>query len=199
MDPDPVVSLPGERWRPIPAFPGCEEGFPGYEVSDFGNGRTFFDYSAHKGRLAVPVPIPIPPSPNPKGYVRFALRTESGRLVKPYAHKLVLLAFVGPREVGLQTRHLDGDPSNNRLSNLAYGTAKENAQDTIRHGTARPYVPPAMLSGTSAEDALRMQAAGFEAAEIATRLGVTRHAVYNLYRRAGTAKKKPRKPKLIEV
>jgi hypothetical protein len=44
-------------------------------------------------------------------------------------------AFVGLRPKGLETRHLDGDPSNNQLSNLAYGTSSENHLDMVRHGT----------------------------------------------------------------
>lgn len=50
-------------------------------------------------------------------------------------HALVLEAFVGPRPDGLDIRHLDGDPLNNHLSNLAYGTRTENMQDTLIHGT----------------------------------------------------------------
>jgi hypothetical protein len=49
-------------------------------------------------------------------------------------HTLVLEAFVGPRPDGMVTRHLDGDPSNNRLSNIAYGTPRENSLDRVRHG-----------------------------------------------------------------
>jgi hypothetical protein len=49
-------------------------------------------------------------------------------------HRLVLEAFVGPCPDGYITRHLDGDPSNNRVTNLAWGTSKENAADTKRHG-----------------------------------------------------------------
>ena len=50
-------------------------------------------------------------------------------------HMLVLLAFSGPRNDGLQTRHMDGNPANNTLSNLRYGTAKQNIQDQLVHGT----------------------------------------------------------------
>jgi hypothetical protein len=49
-------------------------------------------------------------------------------------HRLVLEAFVGPRPAGMQCRHLDGDPRNNRLSNLCWGTPCENAADAARHG-----------------------------------------------------------------
>lgn len=32
-------------------------------------------------------------------------------------------------------RHLDGDESNPRLSNLVYGTPSQNNHDRVRHGT----------------------------------------------------------------
>lgn len=51
-----------------------------------------------------------------------------------FVHRLVLETFVGPMPQGLQVRHLDGDPKNNHLVNLAYGSAKENAADRDRHG-----------------------------------------------------------------
>lgn len=52
-------------------------------------------------------------------------------------HELVAAAFIGPRPDGLEVRHLDGNPRNNRLENLCYGTKVENAQDSLRHGTNR--------------------------------------------------------------
>jgi hypothetical protein len=37
----------------------------------------------------------------------------------------------------MQCRHLDGNRSNNRLDNLAWGTPLENGADKARHGTAK--------------------------------------------------------------
>jgi len=50
-------------------------------------------------------------------------------------HRLVAAAFIGPCPDGLQVRHLDGNPSNNNVINLAYSTAKENNADMDLHGT----------------------------------------------------------------
>ena len=50
-------------------------------------------------------------------------------------HKLVLLAFVGECPPGMEVRHLDGNPTNNCLSNLVYGTRSQNSYDTINHGS----------------------------------------------------------------
>jgi len=70
-------------------------------------------------------------STNKVGYVTVEL---SGG-VRFSVHELVLTTFVGPRPPGMQCRHLDGDPSNNHVSNLAWGTSAENNRDRIRHGT----------------------------------------------------------------
>lgn len=66
-------------------------------------------------------------------YFRVGLSTDKGP--RPVAiHTLLLDAFVGPRPTGMETRHLDGNPHNNALSNLCYGSSKANAADCRRHG-----------------------------------------------------------------
>lgn len=50
--------------------------------------------------------------------------------------RLVAEAFFGPQPAKANVvRHLDGNPQNNNVENLMYGTHKENAQDRIRLGT----------------------------------------------------------------
>ena len=52
-------------------------------------------------------------------------------------HQLVLLAFKGVRpSIDMLCRHLNGNCLDNNPDNLQWGTTKENAQDSIRHGTA---------------------------------------------------------------
>lgn len=48
-------------------------------------------------------------------------------------HQLVLGTFVGPRPEGMQCRHLNGNPADNRLCNLAWGTPEENREDCHNH------------------------------------------------------------------
>ena len=59
-------------------------------------------------------------------------------------HRLVCWTFHGapacPKHV---VRHLNGERTDNRAENLAWGTATENALDTIRHARAR--APRVML------------------------------------------------------
>jgi len=50
-------------------------------------------------------------------------------------HRLVLIAFVGLQPDGMEALHRDGDPGNNTLSNLRWGTHSENQLDQVAHGT----------------------------------------------------------------
>jgi hypothetical protein len=51
-------------------------------------------------------------------------------------HRLILMAFIGPCPEGHEARHLNGNPLDNRLENLAWGTRSSNQGDDKRlHGT----------------------------------------------------------------
>ncbi len=67
-------------------------------------------------------------------YLYVSVSTDRGQRSIPL-HVLLLDAFVSPRPENMEIRHLDGNPTNNRLGNLCYGTVKENASDRIKHGT----------------------------------------------------------------
>ncbi len=53
-----------------------------------------------------------------------------------FISNLVLFAFVGPRPVGYECCHFpDRDVKNNKLSNLFWGSRKENQSHRLIHGT----------------------------------------------------------------
>jgi hypothetical protein len=52
-----------------------------------------------------------------------------------FIHDLALIVFVGLRPDGMGCRHLNGNPRDNRITNLRWGTPKENADDRTIHGT----------------------------------------------------------------
>lgn len=106
-----------EEWRPIAGYEGL------YEVSDFGRVRSW-----HKGVERI-----LSYTLHKHGYHDYHLWT-SGERKRARAHTLVAEAFLGPRPVAQDVRHLDGNPGNNHLSNLAYGTRSENLRDAVRHG-----------------------------------------------------------------
>ena len=67
--------------------------------------------------------------------------TKKDRLL--LVHRAVCLAFYGvPKPHQTDVRHLDGDPKNNLLENLRWGTKTENALDTVRHGRNRSKTHP---------------------------------------------------------
>ncbi len=92
-----------------------------------------------------------------------------------FVHRLMAHAFLGyqpNREI--QARHLDGDKDNNRLCNIAWGTRKENAQDTIRLGRQLRGLthPSSKLSAKDLANIVRMRSEGASYATIGKRLNV---------------------------
>lgn len=68
------------------------------------------------------------------GHLALVLKFN-GNSSRCLVHRLVLETFVGPCPERMQCRHLDGNPTNNHVFNLKWGTSKENSEDMIRHGT----------------------------------------------------------------
>ncbi len=68
------------------------------------------------------------------GYLTVKLPRD-GKWVTSHVHVLVATAYRGPKPYPeSQVRHLDGNPRNNHVDNLRWGTAKENGQDRVAHG-----------------------------------------------------------------
>ncbi len=134
-----------ETWRPV-AEPGYEST---YEVSDLGRVRRTETQRVLK------------PGAHPKGY-RTVVLSAFGARRTVLVHRLVLTAFTWT-PAALETRHWDGDRTNNALSNLRWGTTAENEHDKRRHGTssAGDRNGQAKISAGQAE-AIRTRARGGE-------------------------------------
>lgn len=74
-------------------------------------------------------------SPNFGDRYPFVVLSKNGERHRKRVHRLVLETFTGPCPKGMECRHLNGDKTDNRLCNLAWGTRKENMHDAIKHGT----------------------------------------------------------------
>lgn len=117
-----------EAWKPA-------HGLNGYEVSNMGRVRSVTRHVADgKGHQRFLRGKDLSPRQDGKGYHQVCLCQEGTRYTKK-VHILVLEAFVGPKPEGKETRHLNGDRHDNRLSNLKWGTRAENAADRTRHGS----------------------------------------------------------------
>jgi len=67
------------------------------------------------------------------GRINVTLRVNK-RPIHMGAHRLVLLAFLGPCPEGMEACHKDGNPTHNVPNNLYWGTKEQNWEDRRRHG-----------------------------------------------------------------
>ena len=104
-----------EIWKPVKGYGGL------YEVSDLGNVRSLDRVvETSNGQVREYRGKELAKNPDKNGYLRARL-ARKGKQSIFFIHRLVLEAFVGECPEGMKTRHLDGDPANNRLSNLKWG------------------------------------------------------------------------------
>jgi len=119
-----------KRWRWVVGYEGT------YQVSTQGDVRgvaRFVGYRFPRSRRAWKS-RPLVVSRNSGGYCVVTL-SKQGVRKNHQVHALVLTAFAGACPKGCQCRHFpDSDRSNNCLSNLQWGSAKENASDRDIHG-----------------------------------------------------------------
>lgn len=176
---NPTTSLPGEEWRPVVGYEGR------YEVSNLGRvaslrygrwkqGRRLLHQSTLKNSGYKVVTI-------------FLAAGGKGKMKK--VHHLVLDAFDKPcpdahliRGRTHETRHLDGDESNNCIKNLCWGTRKENAEDKRLHGTLPlgTDISTATLDGATVLAIFKSRGA---VKTIAERFGVSEQCAGNVYHR----------------
>lgn len=124
----------GEIWKDIPGYEGR------YQASTMGRirsldrmvrgvchftGKEF--YRKVKGQILRPGRF------CKCGHVSVVL--GHGAIGSP-VHQLVMKTFVGEPPEGMEVLHENGDPTDNRLENLRYGTRTENILDVFRQGKA---------------------------------------------------------------
>ncbi len=112
-------AVAAEEWRTV-------LGFPDYEVSSLGRVRS---------RCYPPKVRILKLSSSGKGPTKYwyVSLSRDGKSRTRVVHQLVLEAFDGP-SLDAVTRHLDGNGLNNCVTNLAWGTPKQNSADRRKHG-----------------------------------------------------------------
>lgn len=127
----PHLSSSVEIWKPVSGWESL------YEVSNLGRVRSLsrvvnskringvVSRRSIKGRL-------LKPHVNEDGYSLVSLCDNCHQKTSKI-YRLVAEAFLSKNDSPL-VRHLDGNPANNVLSNLAWGTYAENKADQQRHG-----------------------------------------------------------------
>ncbi|MFQ5572374.1 MAG: HNH endonuclease [Rhodothermales bacterium] len=123
-----------ENWRYVatPKFTSYE-----YIVSDQGRVVSLPRYRYYgankksnvKHRKFLPGGI-MKPGIQPSGHQTITLIHQK-KPFRTHVHRLVAWAFLGPQPSLHSVRHLDGNPRNNHLTNLAYGMPWENIEETV--------------------------------------------------------------------
>ena len=121
-----------EVWKDIPGYEGK------YQASTEGRIRSLdrmirgrspysksYYYRPMKGRILRPGRV------CKNGHVSVVL--EHGGIGQP-VHQLIMKTFVGDPPEGMEVLHNNGDPTDNRLENLRYGTRTANILDVYWQG-----------------------------------------------------------------
>lgn len=172
--------MANEEWKSIPGFGGH------YEASSDGRirakdrivrrkhstgGMVDFHY---RGRL-----LKLTPD-GECGHLYVSIGVD-GVNYKVAAHRLVLLAFVGPAPDGMEACHNNGVGSDNRASNLRWDTHYENNRDRVRHGTyARGEQHP--MAKLTREQVEAMRASGVHYEDAVALYGISRSQAYRILR-----------------
>src|SRR3990167_1055206 len=104
-----------EIWKPVSGYEDL------YSVSNLGRVRTNSTLHIKCQRF------------NSCGYLQVALN-RNDRTKHHLTHKLVAIAFIGDRQVGMEINHRDGIKTNNFLNNLDYVTHSQNMRHAFDNG-----------------------------------------------------------------
>jgi hypothetical protein len=163
---------PNEEWRDIPRSIG-------YQASNLGRIRSrWVSGKGRRGSYLGDAWHVLKPHRMANGKQLVSILVDGVRKTRS-VHQLVLEAFVGPRPPDMECRHLDGNPANNRLDNLAWGTHQENIDDKRRHGTNR-YGEDHPLSYLTEADVVAIRerrAAGERVGDISRSTGIERSLI----------------------
>lgn len=123
-----------EIWKDIPDYEGY------YQVSNFGNFRSLkrlIKYKSYGIRLYPAKNLLTETTKD--NYQRIVLMKD-GIKHRFMAHILVAKTFIPNPDNKPEVNHIDGNKSNNVVSNLEWVTASENTLHAIRIGLCNPYI-----------------------------------------------------------
>lgn len=160
--------MTSEVWKDIPGYEGR------YQASTMGSIRSVDRKVTQTGRGGTPFTRRLrgkvlSPGPSNSGHLSVVLGHGAH---SSQVHQLVLLTFLGPVPNGMEVRHLNGIPSDNRVGNLVYGTRTENILDVYAIGRAwRVLTTDDVLDVRTALDC------GESGADISKRFGISQSNV----------------------
>lgn len=118
-------------WKPVKGLEGL------YSISSHGRVKSHDRKVPFGNRFRTVKGKILSPSLDGAGYLSVQLTNGSYRRRFPIHHLVAshfLPNYAEAKAEGLLIRHRDGDPHNNRVSNLVMGTQVDNMQDSRAHG-----------------------------------------------------------------
>lgn len=158
------------------------EGYPGYRISAEGAIESSWSRTSRPSRMTEEW-RPLKPFLR-CGYPAVNL-SRSGKKKAFRIHQLVMRTYVGLCPEGFVVCHIDGNPANNSLSNLRYGTHQSNADDTLRHGTRcrGESLPHSKLKEAEVMEIRKLRAEGVPTRVLADRFGVVSRTIRVIFQR----------------
>lgn len=116
-----------EKWKPVRDFEGL------YEVSNFGRVRSL-DRIVKTSRGSRHFhSYMLSQTTTRKGYYSVLL-CKDGKQYTKAVHRLVAIAFIPTKDIGLQVNHIDGNKRNNHVDNLEWCTNSYNQIHAYSNG-----------------------------------------------------------------
>lgn len=120
--------LPDEEWRPVVGYEGI------YEVSSLGRLRSIDRKVKHKdGSFTFRKGRMLKQGVRDSGHCEVKLSRDCNPKTR-LVHQLVCESFYGTKSPGMEVRHLNDVPTDNRVENLQWGSRSDNGYDRGRNG-----------------------------------------------------------------
>ena len=154
---------------------------PDYQVSNYGNVKSLTLWNGHR-YVRRKEPKLLKPSISTTGYLKVKMRIDG--IKKDFKiHRLVATAFIEPIPGKEFVNHLDGNKTNNDVSNLEWCNRSENMQHAYRTGLIikekkpKPIRPPRDKYHIPKEEFKADILSGMRNVDVARKYGCTRGLV----------------------
>lgn len=148
-----------------------------YEASTEGRVRSVDKTVLFKGTPGIRRGIVLKPTINSKGYLTVVICVDGTRATK-YVHQIVAITFLDNPEDKPTVNHKDGNPANNKLSNLEWNTFEENYQHAQNNGLIS--AGNVKLKEEEVSEIKQLIASGLSNPELSKMFGVNRATIRNI-------------------